>query len=244
MTSTGRTLLQVFLATAVFPVLLLCGLSPSAPAAAGWSLQQDPLPSGEQDRAFELEVYHRLTNRLGHDTTRYVRITRFGNMILITGTVPGEDARERVEEVVMEVAGIRRETPGTASVVPARTRNCGGRVVTGNARRKQIVDSSADCSALRAGPEEPATGRLFNHLATLSSDPDRETAAADMLAAQARYALVEAGYTRALDRDVMRLASQGATLYVLMQPDPDLQAEMRAVLLQVPGITDVHFYTE
>ena len=49
---------------------------------------------------------------------------------------------------------------------------------------------------------------------------------------------------QALDRDVMRLASQGSTLYVLMRPDPALQSEMRTVLLQVPGVTDVHFYTE
>jgi hypothetical protein len=218
-------------------------MSPAIPAA-GWSLQQESLPPGELDRAFELEVYHRLTSRLGLDTTRYVRITRFGNLILITGTVPGEAALERVEEVVMEVAGIRREAPGTAGVVPARTRNCGGRVVTGNARRKQIIDSGADCSALRATPEAPATGRLFNHLDALSSEPDRQTAAADMLAAQARYALVEAGYPQSLDRDVMRLASQGAMLYVLMRPDPDLKSEMRAVLLQVPGVADVRFYTE
>jgi len=214
------------------------------PASAGWGLEEEPLPASELDRGFELEVYHLLTRRLGLDTTRYVRITRFGNTILITGMVPGEADREKVEDVVLEVAGIRREVPGTAAVVPARTRNCGGKVVTGNARRKQILDSNADCSALRAAPEEPATGRLFNHLDLISSEPDRQTAAADMLAAQARYALVEAGYTRALDRDVMRLASQGSMLYVLARPEPALQSEMRAVLLQVPGVTDVRFYTE
>jgi hypothetical protein len=149
-----------------------------------------------------------------------------------------------VEEVVMEVAGIRREDPDTAGVVPERKRNCGGRVVIGNARRKQIVDSNADCSALRAEPDEPVTGHLFNHLDLISSEPDRQTAAADMLAAQARYALVEAGYTRALDRDVMRLASQGTMLYVLMKPDPALQSDIRAVLLQLPGVTDVSFPAE
>jgi hypothetical protein len=228
----------------LYPVLLLCCLSLAVPAVAGWGQQEYPLPASELDRAFELEVYHRLTRRLGLETTRYVRITRFGNTILITGMVPGEKAREAVEEVVLEVAGIRREAADTAGVVPERTRNCGGRVVTGNARRKQIVDSKADCSALRAAPDEPATGRLFNHLDLISSEPDRQTAAADMLAAQARFALVEAGYTQALDHDVLRLASQGAMLYVLMRPDPALQSEMRAVLLQVPGVTDVRFYTE
>jgi hypothetical protein len=144
----------------------------------------------------------------------------------------------------MEVAGIRREAPGTAGVVPERTRNCGGKTVIGNVRRKQIVDSDADCSALRAAPDEPATGRLFNHLELISPEADRQTAAADVLAAQARFALVEAGYTGALDPDVLRLASQGTMLYVLMRPDPGLQAEMRAVLLQLPGVSDVRFYTE
>jgi hypothetical protein len=226
----------------VFPglLLLLCCL----PAAAGWGQQDYPLPASELDRGFELEAYHLLTRRLGLETTRYVRITRFGNTILVTGLVPDETGRERVEEVVLEVAGIRREAPGAAEVVPERTRNCGGKTVIGNVRRKQIVDSKADCSALRAAPEEPATGRLFNHLGLISSQPDRQIAAADMLAAQARFALVEAGYTQALDRDVLRLASQGSILYVLLRPDPGLQAEMRAVLLQVPGVTDVRFYTE
>jgi len=226
----------------VFPglLLLLCCL----PAVAGWSQQEYPLPASELDRAFELETYHLLTRRLGLEATRYVRITRFGNTILITGVVPDDTGRGRVEEVVLEVAGIRREAPGTAGVVPERTRNCGGKSVIGNVRRKQIVDSNADCSALRATPDEPATGRLFNHLDLISSEPDRQIAAADMLAAQARFALVEAGYTQALDRDVLRLASQGSLLYVLMRPDPGLQAEMRAVLLRVPGVTDVRFYTE
>ena len=221
-------------------LFLLCCL----PAAAGWGQQEYPLPASELDRAFELEAYHLLTRRLGLETTRYVRITRFGNTILITGLVPGETGKGQVEEVVMEVAGIRRETPGTAGVVPERTRNCGGKTVIGNVRRKQIVDSKADCSALRSDPDEPATGRLFNHLELISPEPDRQTAAADMLAAQARLALVEAGYTQALDRDVLRLASQGSRLYVLMRPDPGSQAEMRAVLLQVPGVADVRFYTE
>ena len=237
-------MLRMLSAGGVFPVLLLCCLSLVNPAAAEWSLREDPLPPSELDRAFELEVYHLLTRRLGLDTTRYVRLTRFGNTILITGVVPGDTAREQVEDVVLEVAGIRREAPGTTGVVPVRTRNCGGKVMTGNARRKQIVDNSADCSALRAAPEETARGRLFNHLDTISSGPERQIVAADMLAAQARYALVDAGYTRVLDRDVMRLASQGAMLYVLMRPDPDVQSEMRAVLLQVPGVADVQFYTE
>lgn len=221
-------------------LLLLCCL----PAVAGWSLQEYPLPESELDRAFELEAYHLLTRRLGLETTRYVRITRFGNTILITGVVPDETGRGQVEEVVLDVAGIRREAPDTAGVVPERTRNCGGKTVIGNVRRKQIVDSKSDCSALRATPDEPATGRLFNHLDLVSSESDRQTAAADLLAAQARFELVEAGYTQALDGDVLRLASQGSMLYVLMRPDSGLQAEMRAVLLQVPGVTDVRFYTE
>jgi hypothetical protein len=221
-------------------LLLLCCL----PAAAGWGQQEYPLPASELDRAFELEAYHLLTRRLGLETTRYVRITRFGNTILVTGLVPGETGKGRVEEVVMEVAGIRRKAPGAAGVVPDRTRNCGGKTVIGNVRRKQIVDSKADCSALRADADEPATGRLLNHIELISSEPDRQIAAADMLAAQARFTLVEAGYMQALDHDVMRLASQGSVLYVLMRPDPAVQSEMRAVLLQVPGVVDVHFYTE
>lgn len=224
-------------------VVLLCLLSLYLPFAAGWHLGDQPLPPGELDRAFELEAYHLLTQRLGLDATRYVRVTRFGNTILLTGTARSAAERAQVEELLLEVAGIRRETPDSAVVVPRRSRDCGDRPVLGNARRRQIVRGGEDCSALRAEDEAPATGRLYNQLGNAAADPDRELAAADLLAARARYALVEAGYPQALDRERMRLASQGSLLYVLLRPDARLQEQVRAVLLRLPGVTDVQFYT-
>lgn len=224
-------------------LLLLCCLTAVAPVAVGWELQEEPLPPGELDRAFELEAYHLLTRRLGLEATRYIRITRFGNTILITGMVRDAAGRDRVEDLLLEVAGIRREAPDAAGVVPARTRNCGGRMVQGNARRRQILRGGEDCSTLRAEAGEAPGGHLYNHLDLIAGEPDRQTAAADMLAAQARYALVDAGYTQALDRNAMRLASQGSQVYVLLRPDPGLQSGVREVLLRVPGVTAVQFYT-
>ncbi len=226
----------------LYPVLLLCCLSLAVPAVAGWGQQEYPLPASELDRAFELEVYHRLIRGLGLETTRYVRITRFGNTILITGMVPGEEAREEVEKVVLEVAGIRREAPDTAEVVPVRTRDCGGKPVLGNVRRKQIVSGDRECSALRAAPEVQATGQLFNHVELTGQEPDRYAAVADVLAAQARLALVEAGIPQALDRDAMRIAAQGGVLYVLL-PAGAAQSGIEEVLLRVPGVMSVRFYT-
>ncbi len=224
-------------------LLLLCSLSFAAPVAAGWGLQEEPLPAGELDRAFEVEVYHLLQQRLGGEAVRYVRITRFGNTLLLTGAVQDAAVRAGVDDVVLEAAGIRREAPGTTEVVPLRTRDCGGKPVIGNVRRKQIVRGDADCSALRAASEAPATGQLHNHLGLTGTEPDRQAAAADVLAAQARLALVEAGYLQALDRNAMRIAAQGSTLYVL-QPEDAAQSDMRAVLLRVPGVVEVNFYTE
>ena len=228
---------------AVGAVLLLACLLLYLPPATAWHLGERPLPPGEQDRAFELEVYHRVTERMGLEATRYVRITRFGNIFLITGRVRGEGGPARVEELVLEVAGLRRESPDSAVVVPERTRDCGDRPVLGNVRRRQIVRGGEDCSALHAEAGQPTTGRLYNHLQRADVDVDRQTAAADMLAAQARFALVEAGYPQALDRETMRVASQGSRLYVLMRPDPATQSALREVLLRLPGVTDVQFYT-
>jgi hypothetical protein len=223
-------------------LLLLCCLSLGQPAVAGWDLQEASLSAGELDRAFEVEVYHLLQQRLGGDAVRYVRIIRFGNTLLLTGEVRSDAVRSGVDAVVLEAGGIRREAPDTTGVVPARTRDCGGKPVTGNDRRKQIVSGNRDCSALRAAPEAAATGRLINHLDLIGAEPDRHAAAADVLAAQARLALVEAGYPQALDRDAMRLAAQGGVLYVLL-PEGAAQSGIEAVLLQVPGVVSVSFYT-
>jgi hypothetical protein len=228
----------------VFSALLLwCCLSLAASVAAGPGLPDEPHSAGELDRAFEVEVYHLLQQRLGAEVVRYVRITRFRNTLLLTGEVHSDALRAEVDAVVLEAAGIRREADDTTGVVPARTRNCGGRPVTGNVRRKQIVRSDTDCSALRAGTEALATGHLYNHLGLVSSEPDRHAAVADVLAAQARLALVEAGYPEALDRDVMRIAAQGDILYAML-PNGQVQSGMRAVLLRMPGVSDVRVYTE
>jgi len=223
-------------------LLLLCCLSVAAPAAAGWGLQEEPLPASELDRAFEVEVYHLLQQRLGGEAVRYVRITRFGNTLLLTGAVPDAAVRDEVDAVVLEAAGIRREEPDTSEVVPVRTRDCGGKPVIGNVRRKQIVSGDKDCSALRAEPKAEATGQLYNHIELVASDPARHVAAADVLAAQARLALVEAGYLQALDREAMRIAAQGGVLYVL-QPEGVAQSAIQAVLLRLPGVMGVRFYT-
>jgi hypothetical protein len=114
--------------------------------------------------------------------------------------------------------------------------------VISNDRRKQIVSGNRDCSALRATPEAEATGQLLNHLDLVTSDPARHAAAADVLVALARLALVEAGYPQALDRDAMRIAAQGDILHVLL-PEGTAQSGIETVLLQVPGVMSVRFYT-
>lgn len=234
---------RVLSAGCVYPgvLLLLCCLL-AAPVAAGWDLQEASLSAGELDRAFEVKIYHLLQQRLGGDAVRYVSITRFGNSLLLTGEVHSAAVRAEVDAVVLEAAGIRREAPDTTGVVPARTRDCGGKPVISNDRRRQIVSADRDCSALRATPEKEATGQLFNHLDLVTMEPDRHAAAADVLVAQARLALVEAGYPQALDRDAMRIAAQGGVLYVLL-PDDTPQSVLQEILLRVPGVKSIQFYT-
>lgn len=230
-------------AGSVYPgVLLLLGCLWAAPVAASWDLQEESLSAGELDRAFEVKVYHLLQQRLGGDAVRYVSITRFGNNLLLTGEVHSAALRAEVDAVVLEAADIRREAPDTTGVVPARTRDCGGKPVISNDRRRQIVSGDRDCSALRATPEKKALGQLFNHLVLVTVEPDRHAAAADVLGAQARLALVEAGYPQALDRDAMRIAAQGGVLYVLLADDTP-QSAIQEILLRVPGVKSVQFYT-
>jgi len=223
-------------------VLLLCSQLLVLPAAAGWYPQEASLSASEQDRTFEVEVYHLLEQRLGNEAVRYVRITRFGNTLLLTGTVRDAALRTAVDAVVLEAAGIRREAPDATGVVPARTRDCGGRPVVGNARRRQIVSGDRDCSALRTTPDAATTGQLYNHIDLLDPEPARRAAAAEVLAAQARLALVEAGYAQALDRDAMRIVAQGGVLYVLL-PAGVTHSGMQEVLQRIPGVMSIRFYT-
>ena len=222
--------------------ILMCCLSLAAPAVAGRDLQDAVFSTGEQDRAFEVEVYQLLQQQLGREAVRYVRITRFGNTLLLTGVVADASLRDRVDALVLEAAGIRREAPAATGVVPAHTRDCGGKPVIGNARRRQIVSSDKDCSALRTAPGAEATGQMFNHIDLASPEPARDTAAADVVAARARLALVEAGHAEALDPDAMRLAAQGGVLFVLLR-DGMPETVIQDILLKIPGVKSVRFHT-
>jgi hypothetical protein len=63
-----------------------------------------------------------------------------------------------------------------------------------------------------------------------------------MPAAKARFELAVAGYTRVRDRNVIRIALHRSLLHVL-PPEPALQPVMPAVLLPVPGVTEVQLHT-
>ena len=227
--------------------LLLAACLPVHVVRADWEFSvftaKNLAPEG-MDRAFEYEAYRLMdehTDRLqGVDAV----VTRFGNTIVITGQAQDEADRARVDKLVLEVAGIKRERENGSAVIPARTRECGGKAMASNTKRKSIVKPGKDCSSLRSddGLQLQAKGQVFNHIAIASSDPARQLAGAALQAAQAGMALLDAGVVNATDRSVIRLVAQDGVMYVLGNPDAFRQEKVRATLMTIDGVSEVRFY--
>ena len=228
--------------------ILLSGmLILSGSVRADWSfsgvLEEDQPSPAAQDHAFEGKAYHLMEQQIG-PAARYVRVTRFGNTIVITGEVSSPVHARQIDELVLDAAGIKRETHAGAVVVPEKNRECGGRPATGNAKRRLIVTGNKDCSSLRSDEPDQARGRVYNHLAVNASDPSMKVAKANLLLAEAAMELVDAGYTQVLDRTVMRLALQDGVLYILGSLGDVEQTRINTVLMTFPGVDEVRFYTE
>ena len=218
------------------------------PAHAGWAfpeLTAKSSPAG-LDQAFECEVQQRMDAQADHLQGVDAVVTRFGNTIVITGQARDAGDRERLDQLVLKVAGITREQTDTPVVVPARIRGCEGKSLAGNSKRKSIVKTSRECSSLRVADDlQVATkGQVFNHIAIASADPLRQLALAGMLAAQARLSLLDAGVINAMDRRLVRLVAQDNVVYVLGHLDAARQSEIRTVLMTVAGIDVVQFYID
>jgi hypothetical protein len=196
-----------------------------------------------KDRAFEGKVYDLLEQQAGV-VARYVQVTRFGNIIVITGEVKESAHATVIDGLVLDAAGIKRETQAGSTVVPEKNRECGGRAVAGNAKRRMIVTGKKDCSSLRSDESRQAKGRVYNHLAVAASDMAMKVAAANLLLAKAASELVDAGYTQVLDRSVMRMTAQNGVLYILGNLGEMQRKRIKAVLKSYPGVRDVTFYTE
>jgi hypothetical protein len=173
-------------------------------------------------------------------------VTRFGNTIVITGYALNEAGRERVDQLVLDAAGIIRKEQGVATVVPASTLACDGKLVPGNAKRRLTVKSGRDCSTLRAesGRQDEASGQVFNHVAVGAGDPGKQLAHAELLAAQAKVALLDGAVVDAMDGNVIRLVAQQGVLYVLGGFAADQQSAIRTLLEKLPGVTAVQLYVE
>ena len=219
------------------------------PAYADWDFPEFPprsLSSAGMDRAFECEVQELIDKHADRLQGVDAVVTRFGNTIVITGEVRDAGDRARVDKLVLDAAGITRAQSGGTAVVPASTRDCEGKSVAANSKRKSILNSNRDCSSLRVDDDlqVPATGQVFNHVGVAASDPVKQLARAEVLAAQARLSLIDRGIINAMDRSLIRLVAQEGVIYVLGNLDAARQSEIRTVLLKVAGTEDVRFYAD
>lgn len=218
-------------------------------AQAEWEFPEfltDTLPPDAIDRAFECEVTRLMDRQAGQLADVKAVVTRFGNTIVITGYATDEAGRERIDQLVLDAAGITRKQPGVATVVPASTLACDGKSVPANAKRRSTVKPGRDCSTLRAesGRQDEASGQVFNHVTVGAGDPGKQLAHAELLAAQARMALLDGAVIDAMDGNLIRLVAQQDVLYVLGGFAADQQSAIRALLEKLPGVTAVQFYLE
>ena len=218
-------------------------------AQAEWEFPEflaDTLPPDGMDRAFECEVARLMDKQAGQLEDVNAVVTRFGNTIVITGYALNEAGRERVDQLVLDAAGIVRKEQGVATVVPASTLACDGKSVPANAKRRSTVKPGRDCSTLRAesGRQDEASGQVFNHVAVDGDASAKQLARAGLLAAQARMALLDGAVIDAMDGNLIRLVAQQDVLYVLGGFSADQQSAIRALLEKLPGVTAVQFYLE
>jgi hypothetical protein len=221
----------------------------NSPAQAVWEfpgLSADTLQPDALDRAFECELTGLMDAYAGQLEGVKAVATRFANTIVITGYARNEADRERVDQLVLDAAGITRKQESDATVVPASTLACDGKLVPANAKRRSTVKPGRDCSSLRAesGRQSAATGRVYNHVALGAADPDKQLARAELLAAQAKVALLDGAVVDAMDGNVIRLVAQQGVLYVLGGFAAEQQSEIRTRLENLPDVTAVQFYIE
>lgn len=211
------------------------------PGFSAGALQPDGL-----DRAFECEVTRLMDERAARLDGVQAVVTRFGNTIVITGQARTEADRSRVDELVLEVAGITRKSQQDVTVVPASTLACDDKLVPANTKRRSTVKPGRDCSTLRAasGQQRTATGRVFNHVTVSDADAAKQRARAELLAAQARLALLDNAVVAAMDGNVIRLVAWQDVLYVLGRLDATQQSAIGELLERLPGVTVVRFYLE
>ncbi len=206
-------------------------------------------PAG-MDSAFECKVQRLLDERYGQSGDALIVVTRFGNAIVITGEVADAARRDQVDQLVLDAAGISRKEADSVIVIPASTRACDGKPLLANSKRKKIVKTNKDCSSLRSDDRQPDSkhavlqGQVFNHLAVASDRPARQYAESELLAAQARVALINAGFGSAVNGNVMKLAAQHGVLYVLGKLDAAKQSEINTILVELPGVQQTEFYVE
>ncbi|HAJ92333.1 MAG TPA: hypothetical protein DCO71_06955 [Gammaproteobacteria bacterium] len=232
---------------------LLCAglllLAMAMPAHAGWEFplfNTGSLDPAGLDRAFECEVQQLMDEQADRLQGVDAVVTRFGNTMVITGQARDAGDRERIDQLVLDAAGITREQQGSPAVVPASTRGCEGKALASNSKRKLIVKTSRDCSSLRVDEDLQGQikGRVFNHIAVASPDPVKQRASAGLLAAQANMALINAGVIDALDGNLIKLVAQDGVVYVLGELDAALQTEIRMVLTKLAGVAEVQFYVD
>ena len=205
-------------------------------------LDDKQLSPAALDRAFEGGVYRLLEQKVGA-AARFVQLTRFGNTIVISGEVEKSVDAKKIDGLVLKAAGIKREAPGGSAVVPEKDRECDGKPATGNAKRKLIVTGKKDCSSLRSDESGQARGRVYNHLAVGAADAPNKIAAAKLLLAETVVELVDAGHAEVLDRAVMRMVAQDGVLYIIGDPGETERTRIKAILMALPDVTDVVFYT-
>lgn len=235
------------LSRSLFVWVLLFAVNISAQAAWGLpEMFEGVLQPDAMDRAFECEVMQLMDRQADQLEGVDAVVTRFGNTIVISGYAQNQTARNRVDQLVLEVAGITRKDQDDATVVPASTLACDGKLVPANTKRRSIVKPGRDCSSLRAesGKQDEATGRVFNHMLVAAADPSKQRARAELLAAQARMALLDSAVVDAMDGNLVRLVAQQGVIYVLGGLDADQQSAIRTLLEGLPDVTAVQFYVE
>ncbi len=154
----SRLLPTVLLACAGAAALVGCAPLVLGGAAVGAMVAVDRRTSGAQleDEGIELRAASRLREALGDRA--HVNVTSYNRQVLLTGEVPSEAEKQRVEQIVGRVENVRTIVNELAvmgnSSLPSRSSDA---LVTGKIRASLVDDRELSAPAFRIVTERGTT---------------------------------------------------------------------------------------
>jgi len=198
-------------AAALLAATLAAALPGCAPlviggAAVGAMMVVDRRTSGAQieDEGIELRAASRLRDAFGDRA--HVVVTSYNRQVLLTGEVPGEQAKQQAEQIVSRVENVKSTVNDLAVMGPSSlTQRSSDTLVTGKVKASIVDDGSLSVSAFKVITER---GTVYLMGRVTQREADRATQVARHVSGVQRVVRV---FETISEEELRRLTAGGAT---------------------------------